>query len=75
MSPERSNRSETWLEQMVEFLIMYVIPISIVVIIFIKILEDEQRIRGAAAITIAWILMGYVVVKIRRSTKREGTTK
>lgn len=70
MSPERQERSETWLEQMVEFVIMYVVPFAFIVIILIKVFEDEQRIRGAATISLAYILMGYLVMNIKKATKR-----
>lgn len=77
MSPERSNRSEVWLEQMVEFVIMYLVPLAFIVIILFWMFEDEQRWRGAGAVTIVYILTGYLVAKIKNknATKKEGTTK
>lgn len=69
MSPERENRSETWLEQMVEYVFTYIVPIAFIVIAFVKILEDEQRMRGAGAISVAYLLMWYVIVMIRKAAK------
>ena len=65
---------ESTLERVVGFVIMIVAPVLLLIAIVQWMIEDEQRVRGAFAITIGYGIVAYLYWIIKSKITKEDVS-